>query len=130
MTTPVEALERLDGHAHELDQLSRGLAQLQRDLEPVEAEYQESIDNFEIGLWLKSEEEGGPRLPSEALRHKLARREMAAGLLGRRDGLVRKRERIKQRISDLKTIVESERSVLSALKLEAEAGGGGLRRAA
>ena len=125
MTTPLEALERLDGHASELDTLSKGLAAVQRDLEPAEVAYQAFVDEFEVGLYLKSEEPDGPRLPSEALRLKLARREMPAELLGRRDGLLRKRDRMRQRISDLKTIVESERSLLSALKVEMEAGGSG-----
>ena len=130
MSGAIEALDRLDGHAKELDKLSTDLAEIQRRLEPIEKEYQDFVDDFEVGLYLKSEEIDGRRLPSEAMRLKLARREMAPELLGRRDGLVRKRERMKQRIGDLKAIVEGERSILSALKTEAEAGGGGMRRAA
>ena len=81
-------------------------------------EYQAFVDNYEVGLYLKSEADGGPKLPSEAMRLKLARREMAPDLLGARDGLARKRERIKQRIADLKSEIEAERSILSALKSE------------
>ena len=47
------------------------------------------IDNFELGLYDKVLAEGG-KLPSEAMRLKLARREMPAELLGRREGLMRK----------------------------------------
>lgn len=121
MSTPQEALGRLEAHAQELDRLSRALAQVQRDLEQTEIEYQRHVDDYELGLYFKSEQEDGPRLPSEALRLKLARRAMDPELLGRRDGLVRKRDRLKQRIADLKAIVESERSILSALKVEMEA---------
>ena len=130
MTTPIEALDRLDAHAAELDELSRGLAELQRQLEPIEVKYQDFVDAYEVGLYLKSEEDGGPKLPSEAMRLKLARREMAPELLGRRDGLIRKRDRMSKRIDDLARICNAERSVLSALKTEAEASGGSVRRAA
>lgn len=128
--TPQQALARLDGHAAELGKLSDALLKVNQALDTADPEYQEFIDSYEVGLYLRSEAENGPKLPSEAMRLKLARREMPPEILGRRDGLVRKRERIKQRISDLKAEIEAERSILSALKVEAEAGGGGLRRAA
>ena len=128
--TPQEALDRLDAHSRELGDLSGALLEINRRLDDVEREYQAFVDDFEVGLYLRSEEPDGPRLPSEAMRAKLARREMSPELLGRRDGLVRKRERIRQRISDLKAEIEADRSILSALKLEAEASGAGLRRAA
>ena len=128
--TPQEALDRLDAHSRELGDLSGALLEINRRLDDVEREYQAFVDDFEVGLYLRSEEPDGPRLPSEAMRIKLARREMSPELLGRRDLLVRKRERIRQRISDLKAEIEADRSILSALKLEAEASGAGLRRAA
>jgi hypothetical protein len=128
--TPSQALERLDAHSVELGKLSAALFEVNQRLEAVERDYQEFVDAYEVGLWLKAQEENGPRLPSEALRLKLARREMAPDLLGRRDGLVRKRDRVKQRIGDLKTEIDADRSILSALKLEAEAAGMGVRRAA
>jgi hypothetical protein len=128
--TPSQALERLDAHSVELGKLSAALFEVNQRLETVEQSYQEFIDSYEVGLWLKAQEKNGPRLPSEALRLKLARREMAPELLGRRDGLVRKRERVKQRIGDLKTEIDADRSILSALKLESEAAGTGVRRAA
>jgi len=130
MTTPLEALDRLDQHARELGDLSTALMEVSRRLEEVDREYQRFVDDFEIGLYLKSEEENGPKFPSEAMRLKLARREMNPEVLGRRDGLERKRERLKQRIGDLKAIVESERSVLSALRIELEATAPTMKRAA
>jgi len=128
--TPQEALDRLDDSRAELGRLSSALFEVNQRLDQVDHDYQEFIDNFEVGLYLKSEETDGPRLPSESMRQKLARREMDPELLGRRDGLIRKRERIRQRISDVKAMVEADRSILSALKVEAEASGNSLRRAA
>jgi hypothetical protein len=130
MTTPLEALDRLDAHARELDELSRGLAAIQREIEPVEGEYQDFVDEYQVGLYLKSEEQDGPKLPSEAMRLKLARRAMAPELLGRRDGLIRKRDRMSKRIDDLGRICNAERSVLSALKEEMQATSVPVRRAA
>ena len=109
---------------------SAALLKVSQQLEVADVEYQAFVDNYEVGLYLKSEEEGGRKLPSEAMRLKLARREMAPDLLGARDGLARKRDRIKQRIADLKSEIEAERSILSALKSEMEEGGGNLGRAA
>lgn len=135
MSDPLGAMQRLDTHAIELDQLSRGIAAINRELqgldqhgrplpEPgVEDRYQTFVDDFEVGLWLKCQEDGGPRWPSESMREKLARREMPAELLGRRDGLVRKRDRMRRRIDELQTIIGAERSLLSAQKVEAEVGG-------
>lgn len=130
MTTAAEAMDRLDGHSVELDSLSKALAEVGRRLEPVELEYDEFIENFEVGLFLRSQEENGPKMPSEAIRLALARREMKPELLGAHEGLRRKRERLRQRIGDLKATIEADRSILSALKLEVEAAGGSLRRAA
>lgn len=133
MTDPLGAKERLDTHAIELDQLSRGLAAVNRQLQGVddngnpmeddgaEKQYQDFLTNFEVGLWLKCQEKDGPRWPSESMREKLARQEMPAELLGRRDGLVMKRDRMRKRIDELTTIIGAERSLLSAQKVEAQA---------
>lgn len=133
MNDPLGAKQRLDLHAIELDTLSRGLAAISRLLqgvdeqgEPlsdpgVEKQYQDFVDNFEVGLWLKCQEKDGPRWPSEAMREKLARLEMPAELLGRRDGLIQKRDRMKRRIDELGKVIGAERSLLSAQKAELEA---------
>lgn len=96
----------------------------------VEQRYQEFVDRYEVELYVKCQEPDGPKWPSEAMREKLARHEMPAELLGWRDGLTRKRGRLMRRIDDLGKIIGADRSILSALKLEAEASGTGLRRAA
>ena len=131
--TPQEALADLETARNELGQLSDALFQIGLALdgqggEPgVEQQYQDFVDEYETGMWLKAQD-GGPKLPSEALREKLARKAMDPNLLARHDALIRKRQRIRQRISDVSKIIEANRSILSALKEEAQ--GAGLRRAA
>lgn len=117
---PQDVLQRLDGHALELGELSAARLKVNRALADADREYTAFVDDFETGLWLKAQADG-KRLPSQDLRVKLARQAMAPELLGKHDGLVMQRDRIRQRIGDLKVIVDAERSVLSALKTEMEA---------
>ncbi len=120
---PASVLARLDEHSRELDQLSRDLAQLERDLEPITKLYEDFVDDYETGLWdahLNDE----AKLPSEAMRLKLARRALnasAADVLGRYASLMASRKRIERRIASLKTSVSADQSILSALKVEMEA---------
>lgn len=123
MTSAAECMMVLDEHARELDMRSKELARVERDLEPVEEEYRRFVDDFEIGLWQRSQDEEGFKLPSEALRLKLAHKAIDPALYGRYVGLVKSRKRLEQRIRDLKTAVDAQRSILSALKLEMEATG-------
>ena len=120
MTDVIDARGNLNRLSLELGQLSTKLAQVCRDLEPVEAEYTRFVDDFELGLLLKSET-SDYKLPSGALRLKLAHQKIDADLLGRRMGLTNSRERLQQRIRDLKAEIEAQRSILSALKVEMEA---------
>ncbi|MDE2103212.1 MAG: hypothetical protein KGL39_38555 [Patescibacteria group bacterium] len=132
--TPQEALQQLEDARDELGKLSDALYQISvqldgKDNEPgVEQQYQDFVDEHETGQWLKAQDDDGPKLPSEALRLKLARRDMDPVLLARHDLLIRKRKRVQQRISDVSKIIEANRSILSALKEEAQ--GAGIRRAA
>lgn len=134
--TPQDALSELQKARDELAALSDALHKVNLVLDGtgtedgVEKQYQDFIDEHEVGQWLKSQEEDGPRLPSEALRIKLARREMPADLLARHDMLTRKRKRIQERMSGVAKIVEANRSILSALKEEAAGSGSSIRRAA
>lgn len=131
MATPVEAMDKLDQQAMELDHRSWQLADTERKLEPIEVEYQRFIDDYEIGLWTKYEDsEYKIKLPSEAMRLKLAHKAMDPDLLGKYVGYVNSRKRLEKRISALKAAVDAQRSILSALKVEMEASGSGMRRAA
>jgi hypothetical protein len=119
MTTPHEAMDVLDKRARELDEMSRALAQVERDLEPVGESYHDFIADFEIGLWKAHEE--GAKLPSEALRKQMALKAMPPELRGQYIRLFGSRKRLEQRIRDIKAEVDAQRSILSALKLEMEA---------
>jgi len=121
MSEAVEQRHALTAIAGELDDLCSRLAQVQRDLEPVEREYEQFVANFELGLWRKAESGEIKRLPGEALRLKMAHLEMPAELLGRREGLRQSEKRLIKRISTLKAAADARRSVLSALKVEMEA---------
>lgn len=121
MSDVVSVRGKLSDQADELDRLSRALADVARQLEPVATEYQAFVDNHELGLLLRSEDETEYKLPPAALRLKLARRAMDPELRGRYMALTHSRERLEQRIRDLKVAVEAQRSILSALKMELEA---------
>lgn len=121
MTTPSEAMGKLDGLAYELGTLSDNLASVDRVLEPVREEYQAFVDTHDIGLYERSISEDGYKLPSAEMRQKLANRAMPVELYGRYIALTHSRERIVKRISDLKVQVDAQRSILSALKAEMEA---------
>ena len=119
----IDARAKLRAQADELSLRSGELARVSRELEPVEKQYREFVDDFEIGLWKRSEDEKGFRLPAAGLRVKLAHQAMDPALLGRYVGLSHSRERLVQRIRDLKVEVEAQRTIVSALKAELEATG-------
>lgn len=117
----IGARSRLSELAQELGARSVDLARVSRELEAVEEEYRTFVDEYEIGLWQRSEDEDDFKLPSAAMRVKLAHKAMEPALLGRYKGLCASRERLVQRIRDLKAEVEAQRSILSSLKTEMEA---------
>lgn len=114
----VTALHRLDAITQELSTRADTLADVERRIEPIELEVQAELDNYELGLYALSLE-GGPKLPSESLRLKLARKDLAErnpSLLGEYEGLRSSRERLKTRISSLKAEASAQQSILGALK--------------
>jgi len=121
MTTPLEALERLDKLADKLGRLAALLAQCEEELAPVEEKYQRFVDEFDTGLWFRHVSEGA-KLPSAELRCKLAHQEMSPELLGQRVGLLNARVRLKDQIKIKAQEIDAWRSVLSALKTEALVG--------
>ena len=128
--TPQEAMENLDRLRWELGNVANALAQIERELEPVEKEFSKFVDDYELGLYARSVEQDGYKLPARDLREKLAVRAAPPELYGRRTALVNARERASKRIGTLKVEVEAQRSILSALKEESQASGSGFRRAA
>jgi hypothetical protein len=116
--TPGECRDKLDAYSSELDQLSRNLANVERQMLPVEEEFTKFVDDYELGLYARSIEDDTFKLPAEKLRHKLAVRAMDPDLYGRHTALDASRKRIIARIGHLKTLVDAQRSILSALKAE------------
>lgn len=115
MSDPIELIQKLEGLIEQRRDLSERLQKVQDDLEETQASYKRSVDDFEVDLYLESERTG-KRLPSQALREKLARRNMTPELLGRYDGLIFMRDRLMRNLQDLKVDIDGLRSVLSAEK--------------
>lgn len=113
--TPGAVMATLDAMSQELNTLADGLAHVARQLEPVQQEYDDWVADFEIGLWEKHTEQG-VKLPAAALRLQMAHRKMPPELYGRYVALVHSRDRMMKRISTLKTSVDAQRSLLSAMK--------------
>jgi len=113
--TAQEIMADLHAKAGELEQLSVALHGVMTQLEPVEADVQRFIADFEIGLWTAHVDDGA-KLPARDLRVQLAHRAMSPELYGRFHALAATRDRLVKRISALRTSVEASRSLLSALK--------------
>lgn len=129
MSDAIEPMLRLEEYADELDKLSKQLGTTERELVPVETDYETQRDSFETGLW-EQHVTADAKLPAEAMRERLFRKQLDPGVLGEYTTLIRKRKRLQERISALKAAVSAQQSILSALKVEAEATGAGMRRAA
>jgi chaperonin cofactor prefoldin len=120
MINPSGIREELNELSNELDGLSKTLGAVEAELESVEMQYEEWMSSFEEGLWTNHVDLGA-KFPPEALRTRLGHLKMDPSLLGRYTGLVKRRKRIEKRIATLGKVVDSKRSVLSALKAELEA---------
>jgi hypothetical protein len=116
----VQVMARLDELARELDGRSRELADTERGMEAVQAQYEEVVGDWEAALWEESQL-GDTRWPPERLRERMAHRAMDPKLLGAYNAGVAKRKRLERRIGALKVQVDAQRSILSALKEEAAA---------
>lgn len=116
MSEFVDCIQRLRELSEELETLGAQLIEVETEFEPVDADYQKFMDDHAIGLWQRSQDDKDFKLPSEKLRIQLAHRAMEPALLGRHQGLLMSRGRIKERISSLKAQVEAQRSILSAMK--------------
>lgn len=121
MSDVVTVRGKLAGQGSELERLSRALSDVSDRFDPVAEKYRQFVDHHELGLLSRSETDDGYRLPSEALRLKLAHAAMNPEALGLYMGLKAKRDSLQREIRDLKAAVEVNRSILSALKVEMEA---------
>lgn len=128
MSDAISCMNKLDAFAEELDTLSKGLAEVERKLEPIEYAYEEFVGEYEIFL-VEQAQEKGEKPPAERLRERMALKAMPREVLGPYQTLTAKRRRMEKRISAIKAGIEAQRSLLSAYKVEAEASGAGLRAA-
>lgn len=123
MSEIIDASLTLLQKARELDDLSKRLGQTEIELAPLEAALTEWVEDYHAAAW-EAHIEKDAKLPSEVIRvslaHKAFDREKYRQILTLRS----QRTRRKQRISDLREIVDAQRSIVSALKLEAEAASG------
>jgi hypothetical protein len=119
-----EASDRLIRAVHELDDLSKRLVQIERELEPLAERVDDFIEAFEADLWEDSKAEDGPKFPPERVRMALAHRAIDRELYANYRAYQRVRVRAKQRLSDLREIVAAQRSIVSAAKTEQEASEG------
>lgn len=118
-----EASARLIRAASELDEISKALVQTEGAIEELEPLYQQWIEDFIAGLWDESVEEE-KKFPPQDVRNAMAVKAMDPDL--RRDyrACIRRRQKTKQRLTDLREIVAAQRSIVSAAKTEVEASEG------
>jgi len=119
----IDASRTLLQKARELDDLSKRLNEIEMELGPLEAELTEWVEDYQAACW-KAHVEDEAKLPSEAIRLSIANRSFDRAKYQRILVLRAGRSRRKRRISDLKEIVDAQRSIVSALKTELEASEG------
>jgi hypothetical protein len=107
----------------ELDNVSKALVQVERDLEVLEPRYEDFIESHIAGLW-EDAQEGGTKLPPEDVRKALAHKAMPSDLKDQYRANIATRRRAKSRLADLREIVSAHRSIVSAAKTEMEASEG------
>lgn len=113
---PAQVVQRLDALAGGLDKLGGELAEIDKQLEAVSAEYDRFVENFKAGLWRRHVDGDLKRLPPEDIRLALAHKDMPTGLLGSYTQLRLRRDRAQQAIRRTQSQVDSYRSILSAQK--------------
>lgn len=113
-------MAELQDLAGELDKRTREQAHVERQLEPLDAFYEEALDDFEVACWdehVKNE----AKLPSAEMRERLARRTMPDRILSERSAMAARRRRLERRVKALGVLIDAKRSALSAAKVELEA---------
>ena len=115
-----DASLRLIAAANELDAVSKALVQTENAIEQLEPQYQDAIEAFIAELWDECIREE-MKFPPQDVRNAMAVKAMDPDL--RRDyrAAIRRRQKTKQRLTDLREIVAAQRSIVSAAKTELEA---------
>jgi hypothetical protein len=119
----IESAETLIRCARELDDLSRSLLTIEKELAALEVRMTVWEEDTHAAMWQKHMEDGD-KLPPETIRIALAHQSFPAVDRQRLLTLKAARGRAKARISDLREIVAAHRSIVSAEKAELEASEG------
>ena len=117
MSSPAEVMQKIDDFCLELNDRSNELADCEREYEEIEGRYEDAVGDWEAGLWdecLSADQ----KWPPEKLRQRLASKQIDQELLGMYRALTARRKRLEKRIATIKTLVDGQRSILSALKEE------------
>lgn len=121
MADVIAAMGNLERVVVELDSESKALARVQDELEPLTRDYRDFIEDHTCSLFDQANKHGN-RLPGDKdLREMLARRAMDALTRGQYDAKVHRREKLQDRIRDLRAEADAYRSLLSAARTEVEA---------
>src|SRR5947209_10829810 len=118
MSEPILVMERLSKLANDLDNYSRALGQVEAQLEPLEIAYEEHMADHELALW-EAHNERGEKLPPQGLRDRMAYKALPYEMRQNRAVLLSKRKRMEKRLAAIKTEIDAQRSLLSALKAAA-----------
>ncbi len=114
---------RLIAATAELDQVSKALVAVEKEIEWQEPQIEDHIEAFLVTLHEDCVEQDR-RLPPEDIRKALAGKSVPAELRQQYRQNIAIRRRAKSRLSDLREIVAAHRSIVSAAKTELEASEG------
>lgn len=115
-----EASQRLMQCAEELDKRSKELVEIERQIQDAEPLYEDAVETFIADLWdecIRDEK----KFPPKDVRDAMAVKAMDPAQRLNYRTLIRRRQKAKQRLTDLREIVAAQRSIVSAAKTEVEA---------
>lgn len=123
---PQDVIAALDAAALELDGLSRALGHVEAQLGPLQAWHASVVEATACDLWDRYTAGTISRLPGEDVRVALAHRtiretEEGATRLSSLGELEANRRRLMARVSDVRTAVMAQQSILAALREEMRA---------
>lgn len=119
----VEASQRLIAAARELDDISKALVEVELEIEKTEPRYQDFIESFVADLWDECIQEE-KKFPPQDVRNAMALKAMDPTVKADYRYLIHRRQKAKQRLTDLREIVAAQRSIVSAVKEEMNASAG------
>ena len=123
MSDLIDSSRRLIAATTELDQISKALIEVEKEIEWQEPQIEDAIEEYLVALADQCEDED-KRLPPEDVRKARAGRSVNAELRMNYRRNIAVRRRCKSRLADLREIVAAHRSIVSAAKEELSATAG------